>query len=107
MAITAATMPTNPKRKLKPGVPARDERPTMGITSGKNFITTNAVDVIMAKPGKTAQDEFQWTTRPGYGQVPVYLRRNKALLEHEREQFETYVRMQTEMVCREGRVLWR
>nr|XP_051676958.1 enkurin isoform X7 [Oryctolagus cuniculus] len=42
-----------PKKKFewneprKPAVPLRTEHPVMGIQSGKNFINTNAADVIM------------------------------------------------------------
>jgi len=92
------TIPSNPKTKLKADVPRRDEKPTMGLCSGKNFITSNAVDAIMSKPGKTPQEEFQWTSRPGFGKVPVYLRRNKALVAQEKNMFESYVRMQTEQM---------
>lgn len=81
------------KTKLRAPVPKRDEKPTMGLTSNKNYITANAVEVILAKPGKVPQEDFQWTTRPGYGQVPMYLRRNKAIVQQERENFEQYVRM--------------
>lgn len=69
-----------------------------GIQSNKNFITTNAVDVILAKPKKVPQEDFNWTSRPGFGSVPMYLRRNKARVQEEREQFETYLRMRREPV---------
>lgn len=88
--------PSNPKTKLRPAVPKRDEAPVMGLTSNKNYITTNAVDVILAKPGKQPQDDFMWTSKPNYGKVPVYLRRNKAEVAREKEQFEEYVRMRTQ-----------
>lgn len=91
--MPAAGPPTMTKTKLRAAVPKRDEKPTMGLTSNKNYITANAVEVILAKPGKVPQEEFQWTTRPGFGQVPMYLRRNKAIVQQERENFEQYVRM--------------
>mmetsp|Transcript_18819 Transcript_18819/g.32130 ORF Transcript_18819/g.32130 Transcript_18819/m.32130 type:complete len:246 (+) Transcript_18819:61-798(+) len=88
--------PTNPKTKLRAAVPSRAEPPLHGLSSNKNFITANAVEVILAKPKKVPQEDFQWTSRPGYGSVPIYLRHNKAKVASERDQFETYMRMRQE-----------
>ncbi|KAL6760786.1 flagellar associated protein [Haematococcus lacustris] len=88
--------PSNPKTKLRPPVPAKEDAPVMGLQSNKNFITTNAVQVILAKPQKVPQEEFVWTMRPGYGSTPLYLRRNKQRVAYEKEQFEQYVRMRQE-----------
>lgn len=87
------TAPTMPKTKLRAPVPLRNEAPIMGLTSNKNFITTNAVEVILAKPGKTPQDDFLWTSKPNYGKVPMYLRRNKEIVAQEKDQFEAYIKM--------------
>lgn len=84
--------------KARPTVPRKDEAPVYGIQSNKNFITTNAVEVILSKPKKVPQEEFNWTRRPGFGTVPVYLKRNKARVQEEKEQFETYLRMRREPV---------
>ena len=94
----AASAPSNSKTKLKPSVPSRNEVPAMGLTSGKNFITSNAVEAILSKPGKVPQEPFQWTTRPGYGEVPMYLRRNKLTMMREKESFEEYVKMRSQPV---------
>lgn len=88
--------PTTMKQKIRPPVPTRDEKPVMGLQSNKNFITHNAVEVILAKPKKVPQEDFMWTSRPGYGSVPMYLRRNKTIVAQEREQFETFMRMRHE-----------
>lgn len=88
--------PTNPKPKLRAPVPTREEKPVMGLSSNKNFITHNAVTAILSKPGRVPQDEFVWTTRPGYGKVPMYLRRVKGTIHQEREQFEEFVRLRTQ-----------
>ena len=63
----------------------------MGLHSDKNYISSNAVDVILSKP-KPPKEEFLWTTRAGYGDVPVYLRKLKATLSAEKDSFEQYVR---------------
>mmetsp|Transcript_2218 Transcript_2218/g.5639 ORF Transcript_2218/g.5639 Transcript_2218/m.5639 type:complete len:246 (-) Transcript_2218:435-1172(-) len=88
--------PSNPKTKTRAPVPKRDEVPVCGLQSNKNFITSNAVEVILAKPKKVPQEDFIWTSRPGYGTVPIYLRRNKATVAQEKEQFETFMRMRHE-----------
>jgi hypothetical protein len=38
----AATSPSHPKQKVKAPVPLRTEKPIMGLTSNKNYITSNA-----------------------------------------------------------------
>lgn len=40
--VPAATSPSHPKQKVKPAVPLRTEKPLMGLTSNKNYITSNA-----------------------------------------------------------------
>ncbi|GLC52010.1 hypothetical protein PLESTB_000572600 [Pleodorina starrii] len=85
--------PTHPKEKIRPPVPSKDEVPKMGLTSNKNFITSNAVDVMLAKPGKVPQPEFQWTQKPDYGKVPLYLKRNKERISKEKEQFSQFIRV--------------
>ncbi|GLC35364.1 hypothetical protein PLESTM_000312100 [Pleodorina starrii] len=89
----AAGPPTHPKEKIRPPVPSKDEVPKMGLTSNKNFITSNAVDVMLAKPGKVPQPEFQWTQKPDYGKVPLYLKRNKERISKEKEQFSQFIRV--------------
>lgn len=85
--------PTNPKPRLRAPVPKKDEKPIMGLTSSKNFITTNAVEVILAQPKKTENEELPYTLKPNYGQVPRYLERNKEKINSEKEQFEQYLRL--------------
>ena len=61
-------------------------------------MTSNAVEAILSKPGKVPQDPFQWTTKPGYGEVPVYLKKNKLTVMREKESFEAYVKMRSQPV---------
>ncbi|GAX83724.1 hypothetical protein CEUSTIGMA_g11149.t1 [Chlamydomonas eustigma] len=90
------TLPSQIKTKLKTPVPTKDERPKMGLTSNKNYITSNAVEVILSKPGKVPQEPFLWTTRPGYGDAPMYLRKNKEAIQREKEHFEQYIKMRSQ-----------
>lgn len=70
----------------------------MGLSSNKNYVTSNAVEAILSKPGKVAQEGFQWTTRPGYGEVPMYLKQNQLTIRREKESFEEYVKMRSQPV---------
>lgn len=68
----------------KPAVPARTDHPIMGIQSGKNFINTNAADVIMGvakkpKPvyvDKRTGDRHDLETS---GLLPKYINKKVAL----------------------------
>lgn len=57
----------------------------MGLVSSKNFVTSNAIETILAKPGKVPQDEPLWTTKPDFGKVPSYIQKNKNKLDEERK----------------------
>ncbi|WIA21702.1 hypothetical protein OEZ85_000868 [Tetradesmus obliquus] len=87
------TSPSRPKEKLKAPVPARTEKPIMGLTSNKNFITTNAVEVILAAPKKVPKEEKLFVEKPGFGTVPAYLKRNKQQITLEQQQLEQYLRL--------------
>ena len=45
----------------------------MGLKSDQDFITTNALDVIRAKP-RQPEPEFYYIQKPDFGRVPDYLR---------------------------------
>eukprot|EP00994_Dinema_validum_P008538 NODE_783_length_1353_cov_70.443252_g572_i0.p1 GENE.NODE_783_length_1353_cov_70.443252_g572_i0~~NODE_783_length_1353_cov_70.443252_g572_i0.p1 ORF type:complete len:273 (+),score=61.08 NODE_783_length_1353_cov_70.443252_g572_i0:70-888(+) len=65
--------PAAPEQPRKSGVPQRQERPVMGLTTEKNFIVANAVDNILAVPKKaTAPKALHMTSRKA-GKVPKYL----------------------------------
>lgn len=71
---------TSPKVRRKEALPDKHDKPLMGLSSGRNFISTNALDVIHAKP-KQAEPEFFYTQKQDYGKVPDYLQRAKQLQE--------------------------
>eukprot|EP00878_Enallax_costatus_P019560 GHUV01020637.1.p1 GENE.GHUV01020637.1~~GHUV01020637.1.p1 ORF type:complete len:256 (+),score=61.15 GHUV01020637.1:715-1482(+) len=90
--LTQPTL-TRPKEKVKPPVPAKEEKPVMGLKSNKNFITTNAVEVILSSPKKGQKEEKSYLERPGFGKVPVYLKRNQQQIAREQQQIEEYLRL--------------
>lgn len=55
----AAHKPSTEKMRLKAAVPLKSEVPVMGLHSNKNFITTNAIETILAKP-KQLPEEFRY-----------------------------------------------
>ena len=61
----AAAKTTRPKQKLKPAIPARSDRPVMGVKHEKDFVTANAVENILAGMSPTASGWpcFVWPLR--------------------------------------------
>ena len=55
----------------------------MGLKSDKNYITANAVDVILMQPKKKVLEEVDYLTKKDYGQVPRYISKLKNHVENE------------------------
>jgi hypothetical protein len=68
----------------KPGVPKKDERPIMGLTTDKNFIVSNAIETILAQPKKPRDSPLLYTQKPEYGKSPDYLNKIKEEIEREK-----------------------
>lgn len=96
--LPAPSPPSKTKSKLKAHTTTRKEKPIMNLHSGKNFITTNAVEAILSKP-PAMQTELPYTTKKTYGKVPNYLRTNKMQVEAEKAQVTEYLRAQDGQVC--------
>ena len=67
----------------KVDVPAKDEKPIMGLISDKNFIVSNAVENILAAPNLPANTEKDYLKKKNYGKVPKYLQKIKNEIEDE------------------------
>lgn len=103
-----------PKKKFdwneprKPPVPLRTDHPVMGIQSGKNFINTNAADVIMGvakkpKPiyvDKRTGDKHDLETsgllpkyihKKDYGVTPEYIRKRNEEVKQAKEAYDHYI----------------
>lgn len=96
--LPAPSPPSKEKTKLKAPTVTRKEKPLMNLYSGKNFITTNAVEAILSKP-PTMQQELPYTMKKSYGKVPRYLQTNKQQVEAEKAQVAEYLRAQDTQVC--------
>jgi hypothetical protein len=72
------------RSERKAPVPKADEKPIMGLKSGKNFITANAVEVILQAP-KTQAEPERYLNKKSYGKVPEYLQKIKVDVEQEYE----------------------
>lgn len=73
---------------VKDPVPARSDRPVMGLVSQKNYVTANAVDNILAVPKKPVSQEINYLQKADYGQVPQYLGRVKDQIQQEYKMIE-------------------
>jgi len=67
----------------KPNIPSLNDKPIMGLKSDKNFITANAVDVILMQTKKKPQTTSNYLTKNNYGKVPDYIKRNREIIEKE------------------------
>ncbi len=78
------------KDVIKPPVPSRDEKPVQGLTTSKDFVNCNAVEIINSSP-KRMDAEVPYNKREDYGKVPAYLETVKEEIEKEKAIVETYV----------------
>eukprot|EP00049_Salpingoeca_infusionum_P018039 m.355464 g.355464 ORF g.355464 m.355464 type:complete len:215 (-) comp17258_c0_seq1:351-995(-) len=81
------------KTQRKPAVPKATERPVMGLKSKKNFLKTNAVSAITAKPPKkkVTESDKDYTKKKNFGKTPSYLERRKVDEEQARAEYDAYV----------------
>lgn len=75
----------------KPSIPSLDDKPIMGLKSDKNYITANAVDVILMGTKKKPQTSSNFLEKTGYGKVPKYLTKIRQDIE---EEYKTIKEMQ-------------
>ncbi|XP_003512772.1 enkurin [Cricetulus griseus] len=103
-----------PKKKFnrftpkKPSVPLRTDHPVMGIQSGKNFINTNAADVIMGvakKPKPIYVDKRtgdrhdletsgllpKYINKKDYGITPEYICKRNEDVKKAQEEYDNYI----------------
>jgi hypothetical protein len=67
----------------KPAVPTIEDKPIMGLKSDKNYITANAVDIILMAPKKRHTEKTDYLVKRNYGKVPEYLSKLKNEIENE------------------------
>lgn len=67
----------------KPSIPSRMDKPIMGLKSDKNFITANAVDVILMGTKKKPQTSSNFLMKKDYGRAPDYLKKIREDIERE------------------------
>ena len=96
------------KEAHKPVVPTRTDKPVQGLTTAKNYVNCNAVEIINSSPKKRNQAEVPYTSREDYGKVPAYLEAVKTKIQHEKELVEKYVAEQYGSVddnCQEEEIM--
>ena len=75
-------------------VPRRNEKPVMGLRTGKNFITANAVEAILSVPQMPRTSGVDYLSKEDYGKVPDYLNLVKTEIRRENEMIDEYVNRQ-------------
>jgi hypothetical protein len=59
------------------------DKPIMGLKSDKNYITANAVDVILMQPKRKIIEPMNYLDKKSYGKIPAYLSELKMKVESE------------------------
>lgn len=76
-------VPSKLKCKVKAPLPNPKKKPIMNLVSKKNFITANAVDNIIRAPPVVRSQSIDYLSKPGYGNVPGYLKKVKSQINQE------------------------
>lgn len=66
----------------KPAVPLVSEKPVQGLSSGKNFIVSNAIENILSV-AKRAPEPADYLKKKDYGKTPDYIHRIKDNIDNE------------------------
>lgn len=82
MILQDPTKFTYKTQERRPAVPKKDEAPILGLKTSKNYIISNAVEVIL-KPAKAGPSQNDYLKKKNYGQVPSYLEKVKADIDEE------------------------
>ena len=69
-------------RHKRDPVPLASEKPVMGLSSGKNFIVTNAIENILST-AKRAPEPADWLKKKQYGKTPDYIHKIKENIDNE------------------------
>ena len=78
----------------KPKLPAKGEKPIMGLKTEKNFITANAVESILRVPSLPVEKTPDYLVKADYGKVPDYLKDVKEEIKKENEMIDDFVKSQ-------------
>lgn len=90
--------PSNVAPRQKPAVPRHDDHsPPHNLVSSKNFIVSNAVEVILAQPKKTTSGAKDYLNKEDYGKTPKYLTHIKKDMEDEFQYIKSLQEQQQEM----------
>ena len=79
------TRQRNARRKVKPSVPRRHERPTSGTTTSRDFVVTNAIEAILSVPKAGARERVRYVNKRDYGKRPSYLDKVEAEVRAEKD----------------------
>ncbi|KAJ1436125.1 calmodulin-binding-domain-containing protein [Ochromonadaceae sp. CCMP2298] len=80
--------------RRKDTIPNKDERPIMGITTTKNFVTANAVEAILQAPKPMSNLELNYMMKEDFGKVPEYLTQVKEEIRRENVMIDRYIKEQ-------------
>ena len=76
----------------KPPVPSRNEKPVLGLTTNHNFITENAVNVILSSVPNKNNKDTNFMKNENFGKIPEYLHKIKEDVSRENQMIDDIVR---------------
>jgi len=79
-------------RHMKASIPDKTDRPVIGITTNKNFVTANAVEAILMEPRQPKPGQPNYLLKEDYGKIPAYLTLVKEEVRRENEMIDRYVK---------------
>jgi len=90
------SMSRSPSKFLSPGrrdpLPSQEDKPIFGLVSNKNFVTSNAVDVILQVPKQVGGSQLNYMEKEDFGKIPEYLASVKEEIKRENEMIERYIK---------------
>ena len=72
-----------PSQERKPQIPAKDDKPILGLVSDKNYVISNAVENILSVPKNSKLSQPDYLKKKDYGQIPKYIEQIKKDVEDE------------------------
>jgi len=91
--------------KIKSALPNPKDTPLMGITTDKDYVVSNAVEIILTAPRNHSQPEKDYLSKPDYGKIPKYMKKIRKEIETERIRDEQFKHEQEEAKRAKRRLL--
>jgi len=90
---------------IKAPLPNPKDVPLMGVISDKDYVVSNAVEVIIAPPRSRRTSNVDYLSKPDYGKIPKYMKKIRRELEGEKRRDEQLMHEREEATKAKRRLL--